>query len=95
MGERLSDYRGIITGVPERVADGASRYPGLTTTEVLALHAIVSAEGTSAGAVAQSTGLSRSEATRALARLIALGYATRIGDGRRIRYRATARPLVP
>jgi circadian clock protein KaiC len=92
VGDTLRGYRGIITGTPEQLGtSGQARYPGLTDAEVTVLLALDSAQGISISAASRSTGLDRRELASALARLVALGHAVRVGEGAHSRYRRVVR----
>lgn len=103
VGTPLREWRGIITGVPTRVAaDDASggsshsEYPGLTTAESALLRVLEAMGEARAAALGRRAGLSRAQLTPALDRLVALRYALRDGAGGRAVYRSsTARPLSP
>jgi circadian clock protein KaiC len=89
VGAALRGYSGIITGTP-RLSGAAAppRYPGLTDAELSLLRALDAPGGVTAGAAGRRAGLAGVALTRALARLAAFGYTARIGEGRRVRYRA-------
>jgi circadian clock protein KaiC len=77
VGEKLGDYRGVITGVPQRVEATRPLYPGLTAEEARALRALIELRQGTAEAVSRATHLGQAEATAALDRLVALSYAIR------------------
>lgn len=94
IGESLSDYRGIISGIPVPRHDPRS-LPGLTETEKSVLRilerrgeATVSELATRAPAVADN------ELRAALDRLVALNYALRQTTGETSVYRIAARTLM-
>jgi circadian clock protein KaiC len=94
IGDALRDYRGIITGVPERrgsATDPAG--PVLTTTEAIVLDAVLRLGESSADDVAADAGVTEGEATRALDRLAVVGYIRLLDrEGTRF-YRAVSRLL--
>lgn len=94
VGEALHEYRGIITGVPQRrEAAGRPVYPGLTDGEEAVLRALIRDGESPAEAVAERTRLPSGEVERALGRLTALHYAVgRERDGKTV-YRPVARAL--
>ncbi|MHB1416492.1 MAG: ATPase domain-containing protein [Chloroflexota bacterium] len=93
VGEKLGNYRGIITGVPQRVEAARPAYPGLTAEEAMVLRALIELREGTAEAVAQATHFRRPEATAALNRLVALSYAIRVGDGGQAVYRPVEQAL--
>ncbi|MDA8218388.1 MAG: AAA family ATPase [Dehalococcoidales bacterium] len=93
VGEKLGNYRGIITGVPQRVEAARPAYPGLTAEEAMVLRALIELREGTAEAVAQATHLPRSEATAALNRLVALSYIIRVGDGGQAVFRPVEQAL--
>jgi circadian clock protein KaiC len=94
IGEVLRDYRGIITGVPERrssATDPAGHV--LTTTEAVVLDALLRLGESSAEEVAGEAGLSVEEAQRALDRLTVVNYTRAIDQAGTKHYRAVSRLL--
>jgi circadian clock protein KaiC len=93
IGEPLHAYRGILTGVPERLAGvSAGDIAGLTGPEAAVLDALVRLGQASVAALGTRTGVPTDEVTHALERLVSLGYASAAGvgdDG--AAYRAVAR----
>jgi len=94
MRESLGEYRGIITGVPER-RSGATEVgqTELTTTEAVVLDTVLRVGETPADAVASETGLSLEQVRQALDRLIAVSYIRAVERGDRTLYRAAPRSL--
>jgi circadian clock protein KaiC len=93
IGEVLDEYRGIISGIPVPVDDGARRYPGLTDDEVAVLMALENILNGDVAAVAEEANVDRDAVEDALERLVALNYALRHDDqGDRV-YRIAARSL--
>jgi circadian clock protein KaiC len=94
IGEALRDYKGIITGLPERrsaAADPAG--PVLTTTEAIVLDAVLRLGESSADDVSTDSGLAVEEARRALDRLAVVGFIRPVErDGAKF-YRAASRLL--
>lgn len=90
--ESLREYRGINTGMAE-LREGAAIpvYPGLITQEEAVLHALFALGEAAPEAVTRRTGLETVAVADALARLIALGYASARGKGARTVYRPIAR----
>jgi circadian clock protein KaiC len=93
VGEVLSEYRGLITGIPERAVPVPPAYPGLSDREIAVMRALIDAKEATADALAEATGLRRQTLTAALDRLVALNYAIRVVEAGRTLYRPAARPL--
>lgn len=94
LGGTLERYRGIITGVPVPWEEARQAvYPGLTDQEAAVLQALIEIGEGPAPALVQRTGLRRSDLTRALDRLVTLGYALKVTEGGRALYRPLARAL--
>ncbi len=93
VGETLRNYRGIITGIPIRdPIDHHGTYPGLTKVEFSVLEALMAPEGARANEIGRATGLNGNDLTRALSRIIELGFATKEGEGSDVCYRASVPP---
>jgi circadian clock protein KaiC len=93
IGEAMSDYRGIISGLPVPREETPRSYPGLTDGEMHVLLALEQLrEGTADAAVEQS-GLGSEEVQSALERLVALNYVLRQEESGGARYRMAARSL--
>ena len=95
VGESMRAYTGILTGVPERRASPrVSEHAGLADPAAAVLDALVRLGGAaSAHALGVRTGAPPEEVARALERLVALGYAARVGEGDDgLAYRAVAQP---
>ncbi len=93
VGEVLSNYRGIITGVPEMREVAPAVFPGLTDQEALVLQTLVDTQEGSAKTIAEATGLRQSDLGRALSRLLALRYVIKATQNQETVYRPVARPL--
>ncbi|HVB96965.1 MAG TPA: ATPase domain-containing protein [Chloroflexota bacterium] len=91
--QSLAEYRGLITGVPERRQPIAEVYPGLNDPEVVVLRALIAAQESTAEALALATGLRRQALTAALERLVALNYAIKVDEHGQTLYRPVARTL--
>jgi circadian clock protein KaiC len=92
--EELRDYRGIITGVPERrsgVSEVASAE--LTTTEAIVLDTILRLGETPADAVTRETALTDDQVRHALERLLAVHYIRAVHQEGQTLYRAAPRAL--
>lgn len=88
VGGPLKAYRGIITGVPQlefRLARAG--YVGLTAREALVLDMLIRIGASNRDVLATRTGLPVPDLTLALERIVALGYATSVGN----EYEAIAR----
>jgi hypothetical protein len=93
VGEVLSDYRGIISGIPvPREAAGRS-YPGLVDGELDVLRALEEIGQGTAARVAEQAQVAEQVATQALERLLALNYVLRQEEGGEAVYRMAARSL--
>ncbi len=94
MRETLHDYRGIITGVPER-RSGVSEVAQteLTTTEAIVLDVVLRLGETSAEGVAKETGLTAAQVRQALDRLLAVSYIRAVERDDQTLYRAAPRSL--
>jgi circadian clock protein KaiC len=91
IGEPLTNYHGIITGVPElRPGAAAPAYAGLTDQEVALLDTLVRLGTATPDQLASRLGVQVPTLTSALARLQALGYSALADDGGST-YRAVAR----
>jgi circadian clock protein KaiC len=93
VGEGLTAYRGIITGLPIPRADGDEPPPGLTAQEVAVLRVLErDGQGTMDG-VAARAGADPDAVRAALERAVTLHYATRTEEGGEAVYRIAARSL--
>jgi circadian clock protein KaiC len=94
MREVLDDYRGIITGVPER-RSGVSEVARaeLTTTEAIVLDVVLRVGETSADTVANETGLTAEQVRQAIDRLVAVSYLRAVERDGQTHYRASPRSL--
>jgi hypothetical protein len=91
MGESLSDYRGITSGVPSLDGERRRAHAGLTGVEALLLESLVRIKSASAEQLAKQTGMSITAIQDGIARLSALGYVDEDGAEKNT-YRAVARP---
>jgi circadian clock protein KaiC len=93
IGEPVKGYRGLLTGVPGRVAqrERTSLHPGLDEVEERVLRALEDEGEATPARLAKRTGLERHAAARALSRLVALDYAFRAREGLRFVYRPRGR----
>jgi len=92
VGEALTRYRGIISGIPVPREDGAE-HPGLTDGEMAAFRALEDLGEATAGRVAEETGAPDEETRAALERMVALNYALRREKEGDTAYRLAARSL--
>jgi circadian clock protein KaiC len=98
VGEPLVDYRGILTGNPERHSGVPASSPvGLTRAEAMVFDALVRSGEASLEAIATSVGGPRAEVAPLVERLVALGYASRLAASPPANpsYRALARGAGP
>ncbi len=93
VGQALTEYRGLITGVPERAAPAPPAYPGLSDREVAVMRTLIEAREATPDALVEATGMRRPVVQAALDRLVALNYAIRVVEAGRTLYRPAARPL--
>jgi hypothetical protein len=79
VGERFSEYQGVISGVPQR-RGGNPRpaYPGLTGQEDAVFAVLVEMREADERAIAPRTGLQRRVLARALRRLVEVDYASKV-----------------
>jgi circadian clock protein KaiC len=87
VGKSLREYRGILTGFPERIVT-AGGHRGLTGVESMILDTLERLGISSVEALGTRTGLPRESVELALERLVALDYAVKASDGSET-YRAT------
>lgn len=91
IGQRLDNYHGITTGVPEWERHvHRPGYPGLTQREAVILDVLIRLREASPDVLATQAGIAATEVVGVLDRLVALDYASDVGDHDR-RYRAVAR----
>jgi circadian clock protein KaiC len=92
--EAMTDYRGTITGVPERRTEPSElAHAELTATEAMVLDAILRLGETSAENVSSETGLPVERIRRAIEQLRAVGYVRAVERGQTTLYHASARSL--
>jgi len=93
VGEVLSEYRGIISGIPVPRENGGRRYPGLVGAELAVLRVLEDmGQGTALG-VAEQAEVAGDVAEKALERLLALNYVLRQEQDGGTVYRMAARSL--
>jgi circadian clock protein KaiC len=91
MNEFLTQYHGIITGVPSFDArERQAGYSGLTDREASTLDTLTRLRSASVGSLATYTGVSAGELDRILARFVDLDYAIRLESEGSVVYRAIA-----
>jgi circadian clock protein KaiC len=98
VGEPLMDYRGILSGNPEKhPGDPLSGHVGLTRAEAQALDALIRSGEAPLDAIAASVGAAPAEVAPLMERLVALGYAARLAGSAKKSpsYRAVARGAGP
>lgn len=78
IGERFSDFEGIVSGQPQHRGSRRVPHAGLTGQEESVLAALVELRRGSEREMATHTGLQRTVIARALRRLLELGYAERV-----------------
>jgi len=92
IGKHLDDYHGITTGVPERERRvRVARHAGLTEREGSILDVLIRLREASPELLATQAGMADVDVTGALERLVALDYASEVGEPHRRTYRAVAR----
>jgi hypothetical protein len=92
--EPLTQFRGILTGVPTRLEDAPrTPTPGLTLEEELVMQALLKAGELDADALAASLKLDVARTGAALERLAALRYAVAVDQDGRVLYRPVGRTL--
>jgi circadian clock protein KaiC len=93
VGPALTQYRGLITGVPEPRGLVEGFYPGLSEQEVAVMRALARLREASADTLVQVTGFRRPILIATLERLVLLNYLIRVTvEGREV-YRPVARVL--
>ncbi len=91
IGKRLQDYHGITTGIPDRQQRGRrTGYAGLTEREGTILDVLIRLREASPELLATQAGVADGDVVGVLDRLIALDYASEVGEPLRRRYRAVA-----
>jgi circadian clock protein KaiC len=92
--EALREYRGIITGVPER-RSGASEVAQaeLTTTEAIVLDVVLRFGETPISAIAKETELTTDQVRKAVDRLLTVSYVRAVERDDTVLYRAAPRSL--
>lgn len=87
VGQPLTDYQGIISGVPRRLGGDRTARAGLTDQESQILAALADMREGDRQAIAARTGFQRTVLVRALRRLLDLGYAVKAVEDNRMIYR--------
>jgi hypothetical protein len=93
VGEALSEYRGIMSGIPVRKEPRDRSPSGLTSEETAILRALEAIGEGTARAVAERSGTSIAEANSALTRSVELNYALRREEDGEPVFRMAARSL--
>ena len=93
VGETLTGYTGLITGVPTTRARPELIYPGLDEQEIAVMNTLVRLKEAPIETLLPATGLRRPALNAALDRLVALNYAIRVGEAGREVYRPVVRVL--
>jgi circadian clock protein KaiC len=93
IGEVLSAYRGIVSGVPVPREDGAGKGAGFTLPETAMLRALEETQEGTVEALAARAKLTPEEALSALDRLVALNQVLRRQENGETVFRMTARSL--
>jgi len=92
LGESLSSYHGVTTGVPTLVGERSSARTGLTKDEINLLDVLVRLKSASADQLVKHTGLPTKTIRSGIARLAVLGYVDESANGKEgSTYRAVAR----
>jgi circadian clock protein KaiC len=94
MRESMTEYRGIITGVPERQSGLSERpHPVLSDTEAVVLDAILRLGETSAENVSIDSGLPVEQIRHVIDQLLADGYIRAVARDKTTMYQASMRSL--
>jgi hypothetical protein len=94
MREAMTDYRGVITGVPERRSGPSELAQAeLTSTEAIVLEVILRLGETSADNISSDTGLPVEQIRHVIDHLRAVGYVRAVERNRTTLYRASPRSL--
>jgi circadian clock protein KaiC len=93
VGKVMSDYRGIISGIPVPREDAGRTYPGLVDSELTVLRALEEIGHGTTARVAEQAEVTEPVAAQALERLRALNYVLRQEEGGETVYRMAARSL--
>jgi circadian clock protein KaiC len=92
VGNRLNDYHGITTGVPDRQRRARSAgYVGLTERESAILDVLIRLREASPEVLATQAGVANGDIVEMLNRLVTLDYASQDGAPNQPTYRAVAR----
>lgn len=78
VGEALTGYTGLITGVPTEQMRPEVIYPGLNEQEIAVMQTLARLKEASLEALLQASGLRRPALNAAIVRLVTLGYAIRV-----------------
>jgi circadian clock protein KaiC len=94
IGQTLSQYQGIITGVPElRANERREAYPGLSDPEMAVMEVLIRLKEAAAPSLAQATNVRGAALNAALSRLVNLNYAIRIEEAGQTVYRPVGQVL--
>jgi circadian clock protein KaiC len=94
VGQALSQYQGLITGVPElRAERRREAYPGLSDPEMAVLEALIRLREAAPPALAQATSIRGTALNAALNRLVVLNYAIRVDEAGQTIYRPVGQVL--
>lgn len=93
VGEALTEYTGLITGVPTARVRPEAIYPGLNEQEIAVMQTLTRLKEAPVETLVEATGLRRTALNAALDRLVALNYAIRVGEAGREVYRPVVQVL--
>jgi circadian clock protein KaiC len=93
VGRVMSEYRGILSGIPVPREEAGRSYPGLVDGELTVLRALEEIGQSTASRVAEQAEVTEQVAVQALERLLALSYVLRQEEGGETVYRMAARSL--
>jgi circadian clock protein KaiC len=91
--DAFTQYDGLLTGHPTRREAVQPAYPGLAADEEAALNFLFESHEAESDAIAEKTGLKGPNLSRALGRLVLLGYAIKVAEKEKTLYRPLARAL--
>jgi len=87
IGNALTDYTALISGIPQRVNATEKQYPGLTDQALSVFRALTHMGQATAEELRHTTELQTRALTRSLNRLVSLDYAEKTEDNGRSVYR--------
>jgi len=93
VGQALTAYSGLITGVPTARVTPEVLFPGLNEQETAVMQTLVRLKEATVETLVQASGLRRPALNAALDRLVALNYAIRVGEAGTEVYRPVVRVL--